>query len=206
MKSILLLENRKGRQAQFLDLSELKDLRSIKGFVEPNEEDCEKWLQQINQRKFDLLKNYSLLIIHKTAIEHAEVVQELSRFCSDFKIDLILFSGGLSQIVYGRGKHQSLAINSGDFYSSRLVSFIRNYTSGKTNSLLELIYGENWKLETLLRYRMIKKILEEERKSDGNLKEIIRREDELEEIDLENNFGISPDSLDREINKILTSL
>jgi hypothetical protein len=74
------------------------------------------------------------------------------------------------------------------------------YSQEKTTSLLELVYQSNWKLELLMRYRLLKtkEMFEEDQFVQVMLEEEINQ---IEKI-----TGISSDSVDSEINKIISSI
>jgi hypothetical protein len=77
---------------------------------------------------------------------------------------------------------------------------LKTYSNGKTASLLELVYGEKWKLEILLRCRQIQTRCDAE----SNIELKIKLEDELSI--LKQSIENEVQNIDNEINKIFLSL
>lgn len=199
MNEIILIEDRPGRQKQFLD-NEQFDMLCKKSYLNmPQEEICRALINEVNSNNTSSLLRFSLVMIHRSSLNR-NGLKAIEDLCNVQKIDLILFSGGLSQLIYAKEKYQSLSLNSKEFYNNHLISFLDKYSQEETTSLLELVYQSNWKLELLMRYRLLntKEMLEE----DEIVKIIL--EEEMKQI--EKITKISSDSVNSEINKIITSL
>lgn len=198
-KKILLIEDRPGRQSQFLNKEQIKLLKSLEYLNMPVEDKCREWLNNINLKNVEYINDYSLVIIHKSSLK-SNGLAELREICKKEKIDLILFSGGLSQVVYQTSEFQFLSINSSALYSDKLIEFLKSYSRGKTTRLLELVYGSQWKLENLLRYRQLKTRYEAEL----NLEVKYELEDQLSI--LEQTIKSEVKNLDNEIDKYFISI
>lgn len=198
MNKIILIEDRPGRQAQLIDKEQLEMLSKKPFLVIPQEEICRRLIENINSNDINAFLSYSLIIIHRSSLNSMGLMA-LNELCKEKNIDLILFSGGLSQLIYTKVNYQSLSLNSKEFYNNNLISFLDKYSIKRT-SLLELVYQSNWKLELLMRYRLLKtKEINEE-----DIYTQIRLEEEIKQI--EKITGVSSENVDSEINKIITIL
>ena len=199
MNEIILIEDRPGRQRQFLTDKQFGMLCEKSYLNMPQEEICRTLIDEINSNNTSSLLRYSLVMIHRSSLDR-NGLKAIDDLCNVQKIDLILFSGGLSQLIYAREKYQSLSLNSKEFYNNHLISFLDKYSQEKTTSLLELVYHSNWKLELLMRYRLLK--TKEMFEEDEFVQVILEEEIKL----IEKITGISSDSINSEINKIITTL
>lgn len=199
MNEIILIEDRPGRQRQFLTEKQFGMLCEKSYLNMPQEEICRTLIDEINSNNTSSLLKYSLVMIHRSSLDR-NGLKAIDDLCNVQKIDLILFSGGLSQLIYAREKYQSLSLNSKEFYNNHLISFLDKYSQEKTTSLLELVYQSNWKLELLMRYRLLK--TKEMFEEDEFVQVIL--EEEIKQI--EKITGISSDSVNSEINKIITTI
>jgi hypothetical protein len=156
MKAILLIEDRYQRQKVFFNNYE--DLNEIEGLN--NSIDNKKNQDLVSSfTKIDecnrLLGDYHLIILHRSYIDNSKI-NTVEKYAKNNKKDLILFSGGIDQSNYSKEEEsQILLINSRDFYSDNLIPFLNGYISGDINNLLYLLYGDNWRLPYLLRYRQL---------------------------------------------------
>jgi hypothetical protein len=155
MKKILLVEDRQERQSQFLpnheqdmkELESMSDLKMIRGEAFTN------FIEELaTESDLTKLLNYDLLIFHRSAIAKKGLVSKINEYVQKNKKSLIYFSGGITQNVYSESNYPFLLINSKDFYSNRLITFLQKYSAGNTK-LLWLLYGDNWQLTYLLKYR-----------------------------------------------------
>jgi hypothetical protein len=199
MNEIILIEDRPGRQRQFLTEKQFGMLCEKSYLNMPQEEICRTLIDEINSNNTSSLLKYSLVMIHRSSLDR-NGLKAIDDLCNVQKIDLILFSGGLSQLIYAREKYQSLSLNSKEFYNNHLISFLDKYSQERTTSLLELVYQSNWKLELLMRYRLLK--TKEMFEEDEFVQVIL--EEEIKQI--EKITGISSDSVNSEINKIITTI
>lgn len=199
MNEIILIEDRPGRQRQFLTEKQFAMLCEKSYLKMPQEEICRTLIDEINSNNISSLLKYSLVMIHRSSLDR-NGLKAIEDLCNVQKIDLILFSGGLSQLIYAREKYQSLSLNSKQFYNNHLISFLDKYSQEKATSLLELVYQSNWKLELLMRYRLLK--TKEMFEEDEFVQVIL--EEEIKQI--EKITGISSDSVNSEINKIITTI
>lgn len=160
MKKIILIEDRLERQKQFMSETQIKELSTL---IELDLRNLGRAIiEDINDSKISLsLEESDLLIFHRSVLNN-KGIQTLFDYCQKNKKDLILFSGGISQVTYNGEKFQFLVINSKNFYNDNLIQFINEYKKGEVQSLLQLIYGEKWKLAALLQYRHFKFIMDNE--------------------------------------------
>lgn len=198
MKHIILIEDRIERQKQYLGDIGVDRFGTIPNLNMPQSSECRGYIDTINDGRMDDLNDFNLIIIHRSPLNQKGLLA-LSSYCKEQQKDLILFSGGNSQSTYHNDNFQALAINSKDFYSELLIDFMIKYINGKVNNLLELIYGDNWMLGYLMKYRQLSKILETEK-----LENKIAIEEKMNEI-LEIT-GIRSDDVDSEINQIIAKI
>jgi len=194
MRKVLLIEDRPRRQLQFLTETQFDSLNEIENLNTPNADECVKFIARINEQDANL-KQYDLIIVHKSSLNQTGLT-----FLNSIKKDLILFSGGLSQIVYQFEDFPMLSVNSTDLYNSNFVEFLKKYIEGNVNSLSELVYGEKWKLNILLRYRMLKT------KSEKSM-------DDYEKIELEEQMELLktaiedfPEDVNKEIDRQIIAI
>lgn len=203
-KKIILIENRPDRQLGYLPngQNDVDELNSMSEFLDC--ESIENYLDKINNDDLVFLKEYELIIIHRSVLgelSNGSAVNRVITFCKDSKKDLILFSGGISNSMYTEEGGNIFLINSKEFYSNNLISFLKDYHKGKINKLLELKYGPNWKLTYLLQlreYLVLRENLESNKEKEDYYKSIEILKELLEIDDVQN--------IDNEINKLLESL
>lgn len=199
MKKIVLIEDRPQRLKQFLDNKQIDELKESCTYPS---EIIGTIKETLNNRDIpDNLKETDLVLFHRSALKDSGL-ETLIDHCEQNNIDLILFSGGVSQPTYdNREQYQTLIINSGDLYSNRLNNFLKKYTKGKITNLLEILYGEHWQLSILLLIRHFKLIMKDEeeefRKEEINTNFI----EKLSEI-----VTINGENIDSDINKIIEKI
>ncbi len=97
--------------------------------------------------------DYSVIAIHRSLMQTENVINIIDEYFRISKKSFIIFSGGTSVNDFSNNSLR-LSINAGDFYSSKLIDYIeRQKNEIKSTSLLELLYGESWRLPLLLEYR-----------------------------------------------------
>jgi len=193
-KKILLLEDRPGRQLQFLKEEQLAALKEIQNLECPRANECMSLIKGINESEAQLEK-YDLMVIHKSSLNAEGLI-----FLKELKKDLILFSGGLSQMVYQNEGFPVLSVNSADLYNANFENFLTNYAKGIVKNLTELVYGDKWKLSILLNYRMLKTKLENEEDESTKL------EIETKLSTLKKSFEKFPDDINQEIDKLIIEI
>lgn len=152
---ILFLEDRPSRQLHFLPnkSEDVKAINSLEGVFMPESHECKTIIMQINQEEYGFDNSIELIIAHKSALE-TRGLNYINNFCKKEKIKLVCFSGGISQITYNNDEYEFLNMNSTDFYSERLIPFLKDVISGNSETLLELANKE-WKLSYMLLARQI---------------------------------------------------
>ena len=146
-RKILLLEDRPGRQSQFLNQEQVKSLKEMDFLYFPSSDECVNMISQINEKTADLIQ-FQLIIVHKSSLLSYGL-----NYLKSLKKDLILFSGGISQMVYLNEDFPILSINSADLYISNFINFLKKYNKGEVKNLTELLYGNRWKSGVLPGYR-----------------------------------------------------
>jgi hypothetical protein len=146
MKRAILIEDRVFRQKNYLgdNLNKLMNLDNLlnvsggEGFTIIKE----RFLSD----DYTLINDYDVLMIHRSAFD-TEIRNKIISNIGDSNKDLILFSGGVSGCSFTSiKKAQLLVMNVDQFYGSNLFLYVQN---GCAN-LLELAFGENWRLSVLL--------------------------------------------------------
>ncbi len=102
---------------------------------------------------FNYCADYSLLAFHKSWLDTNSLTSDFILYAKSQKKLIVLFSGGISQmLLLDNFKH--LRMNSANFYTERLPDFIERYvTSNIEQPLLQLLYGEAWRLPIYMKYR-----------------------------------------------------
>lgn len=146
MKKTILIEDRVFRQKNYLGnnlnkLMNFDNLRNISGG-----EGFTIIKEQFLSDDYTLINDYDVLMIHRSAFD-TDIRNKIISTIGETNKDLILFSGGVSGCSFTNIKRaQLLVINVDQFYGSNLFLYLQN---GCTN-LLELAFGENWRLSVLL--------------------------------------------------------
>jgi hypothetical protein len=143
MKKVILIEDRPNRQVDFIkkinkNLNEISILENICGFEKFNH-----YKEILSSGSLTELDKYQVIIVHRSALSGSERLR-LIDFSRNNAKTLVLFSGGISSVTLqklGTGG-TLLTINSKDLYSHSLI----NYLKSKELNVLELAFGENWKI------------------------------------------------------------
>jgi hypothetical protein len=178
-RKVLFIEDRPNRQIQFLPNGEddLNNIKAIEGVDLRKEEDCKKVFESLNEGYIEEIEGYDLFLFHRSALKEKGLLS-LKDHCSKTKTPLILFSGGVSQYTFQSENFPLLILNSKDFYSNRLIDFLKNFIEDKVESILEVL-GANWELSFLMKYRNMLFITENAEELDQNTEEAF---DELKEM------------------------
>ena len=193
---ILFLEDRPSRQKQFLPNKEkdVERLKSMPKIFMPEAEKCKDIIAEINNGTYLLDDpDLQLIIVHKSELETEGFIY-LDRICKKKAIKLVCFSGGTSQVVFNNDDFEFLNLNSSDFYSERLIPFLKKIINGKETCLLEII-NTQWKLSYMLLARQILGSIDIEEDEDSKF----RLETKLEQI----RKTITVESI-RQLNKEIT--
>lgn len=167
MRKILFLEDRPERQKIFLPSKEkdVDELSNIDELIMPIADDCKKTISSINQEEYVIGNDISLVIIHKTSLS-TQGLHYINSICEKNNIDLILFSGGIDQLIYNNEKNNVLEINSSDIYTNKLIPFINKYIQDENTNLLELV-NSNWQISYWFLLRQLQQTIETEQKNAG---------------------------------------
>ena len=150
MNKVLLLDDRLERQKILMDDSELGELKK-----------CEEngWLTILSELETSHeiieaeLSQYSMIAIHRSWMDDHGVYNCIEEYVKRKKKFFVVFSGGISQNLLLNNRMR-LNLNAAHFYTNKLPVLIKKYAREETNHpLLELLYGESWRLALLLEYR-----------------------------------------------------
>jgi len=154
MKKILFLEDRPGRQEQYLTSEGVKNLQSIEGVKRLLGKECREMIEQLNKNDDSPLNEFTLLLIHRSALSPVGIDTVINH-CKNNNKNLVFFSGGISQSLFSSENFPYLMLNSKDFYQRNMSTFLRNYVDEKSKHITELIYGTNWDINLMLTYRQL---------------------------------------------------
>ena len=155
-KKILLIEDRPERQKLNLLMRQTESSVLDKMWFLKND-DANLNLDLVNDNDFSFMAEYDLILAHKSALEalsNGSKSRSLISFCKDAEKDLIMFSGGITTSFYAtERKFRYLLVNDSDFYSYHFITFLKNYSVGNVESLIEIQEGPTWRLSYLMRCR-----------------------------------------------------
>jgi len=151
-KIILFLEDRPGRQEQYLTTEDINNIQTIEGVEILLGDKCREMIEQLNNNDDSSLNEFTLLLIHRSALSQSGIHTVISH-CKNKNKNLVFFSGGISQSLFSYENFPYLMLNSKDFYQHNLITFLRNYVDGKTKDITELIYGDKCEINLMLTYR-----------------------------------------------------
>ena len=182
MKKILLVEDIPQRQANFLEKQGIDLLLFSDRLINCAEEKYHSIIDDIKNNNIDWTQ-YSTILIHRSGFETQREI--LKNICQENKIKLVFFSGGISSTFYTDKPYEFLQLNSKDLYTKNLELFLES----NKNNLLELAYGDKWKINILLNnLEKINKFIEDN-KLNGNQEKVLYSDFSTEiEIDLLKRF------------------
>ena len=105
---------------------------------------------------FQYCNEFSLMAFHKSWLVSNTLTTSIEEYAKREQKFLVVFSGGIGQTIL-LNNYKYLSINSALFYTERLPKFIETYAISDNIEypLLQLLYGNNWKLPIYMRYRQI---------------------------------------------------
>jgi hypothetical protein len=157
MNRIILIDDRPKRMSLATEKigQDLTLYTSTNGLNIPQGNDCLKIKDEINSGSGINISNYSLIIIHQSALNGLGL-NTLDSICKINNSKLILFSGSIRQPVFSsRDGFEKLIVNSKDLYSLLLIPFLQKALNNRLEHLTELIYSDKWKLGVALTYRQL---------------------------------------------------
>lgn len=144
MKTVII-DDRKERKHQFWD--------SVK--EEYAEMLCQKGVLDIREviGAVDEIEEFQVIAVHESLLKETDQLVEFIDHAKTRKKLLILFSGGVTHNgIYDSGR--LMKINAADFYNKVLPFVEENQNKDNIQQpLLHFLYGTNWRLPLLLRYR-----------------------------------------------------
>jgi hypothetical protein len=148
--NILLVEDRRQRQEQFLDKTKI--VISKYSFVDNKiGESYQKFRDEILKDHL-LLEKYDVIISHRSAFDkdNSKIMDIIENYCTKNNKALILFSGGIYTSFYSEEPFEKLSLNSKTLYSQNLELFLENIENNTKINLLLLAFGEHWEVNLLL--------------------------------------------------------
>lgn len=152
MKAILI-EDRPDRQKLFLSDIEngIEQLRTLPNLAMPSVQDCRNIIASINEENFNS-DDLNLIMVHKSSLTSMGISYLIK--LSKENVTLVFFSGNIDQLIYDNQNIECLHINSKDFYSSRLIPFIKDFINDMKPHILEL-KNKDWKLSYFFLLRQL---------------------------------------------------
>lgn len=202
---ILIIEDRPSRQQHFLPNNDVETIRNLDGIFIPLGHECISIISQLNEGLFNFENTLKLIVIHKSALNTSGLIY-IHENCKRMHVNLICFSGGISQTTFYNDDYEILEINSANLYTDRLIPFLKNVLNNTCESTLEVL-SSDWRLSYLLLARQILYSLSIEKDDDAKY----NFEEKLENISRTLNLNISPELLNleminTEINKRILSI
>jgi len=156
MKRIIIVDDRIERQSQFLpngdeDVILLNKLPYVENKVGQKYNSLIEALLEGNESE---LLEYDLWIFHRSLLVKKKMLLKIQELAKKNKRPLILFSGGITYSSYSESDFPFLIMNSQVFYSEKLFPFLDKYANAG-GRLIEIVYGENWQLSYLFKYRQV---------------------------------------------------
>jgi len=145
MKAILI-EDRVNRQKNILgrklhELTQFAFLKNISGG-----KDFEELNQKLNNKEYSVLDEYSLIMLHRSAIE-TNTRNGIIEYLKKSNKKVVFFSGGISGCQFSKlNGLDFLLINVSQFYSDNLFYFLNN----NGDNLLVLAFGNQWQISILI--------------------------------------------------------
>lgn len=156
MRRILIVEDRTQRMVQMFGQENLSALGK---------------LDSVRLAEFlpDDYVDYDVIAIHRSYLDRNKLNSALFRFIDDKAKRLIVFSGGNSrQEMFKEGR--ILILTAREFYSDKLIPFLKDISQdGSELSLAKLLYGDEWKLPTLVKIRNLEWQIEDGKEIYGKL-------------------------------------
>lgn len=142
---IVIIDDRKERKHQFWDAVKEERAKVL----------CQKGVLDIREvmGSFDELEEFQVIAVHESLLKETDQLVELIEYARRSQKLLALFSGGVTHNgIYDSGK--LMKINAADFYNKVLPFVGENQNEDDVQlPLLHFLYGANWRLPLLLRYR-----------------------------------------------------
>ena len=152
MKKVIIIDERQERKKLHLSVESLSELDRLEkeGMLTiateiPSTDSIDS-----------LLDNYDIVAIHRSYLANTSMFNSFNEYIKRSNKYFFVFSGGISQNTLSNKGHQ-LNINSSDFYSFELPTFIEKFCFGEyvESPLLQFLYGDSWRLTLLLQYRYL---------------------------------------------------
>ncbi len=153
MNKVLIIDDRIERKRTHMNDNSIKKLSNCvnQGYLKMiTGENLEKDIS------FQYCNEFSLMAFHKSWLVSNTLTTSIEEYAKREQKFLVVFSGGIGQTIL-LNDYKYLSINSALFYTERLPKFIETYAISDNIEypLLQLLYGNNWKLPIYMKYRQI---------------------------------------------------
>ena len=149
MKHCIIIEDRVERQQKQLTEEQWERLcqlaavdSELPGYEEGKEYD------------FSAFDDYDIVAVHRTLLAKTNLINEFMDYAKNKKKNSIIFSGSITQQLVTNGGN-TLAVEATVFYQS-IVTFLETYDDSQDFPLYRFLYGNEWELPLLLRFRFLK--------------------------------------------------
>ena len=149
MKKVLILDDRPNRKTNHMNEIALKKL------IDLEKRGCLKMItgEGLDKDHLQCFEDFSLIAIHYSWMNENRLIDEIDHYTQSNDKLLIEFSGGIGQMLL-LNDFKKLRINSADFYTDGLSSFIEKYVANEIEQpILQFLYGESWRLPIYMKYR-----------------------------------------------------
>ncbi|CAH0280947.1 hypothetical protein SRABI27_03772 [Pedobacter sp. Bi27] len=157
MRKILIVDDRIQRQMEFLP-GQAEDVKKIDAMPQVRNavgDQYTKFIDDIENNNLIEILGYDLWVFHRSLLVTRKLLNKVQGLAKEHGKALILFSGGVTFSTYSQGEFPLLILNSQGFYSDRLIGFLKKFSEDADTKIIEVIYGENWQLTYLFKYRQI---------------------------------------------------
>ena len=154
---ILFVENRdkRGVRRSLFGRERSTILDEIPGVIAPDKAGSEAIINNFNKGNLEQLREYDLIIIHKSPLND-NCLQQIRELSKQLNKSMVFFTGGNSVVEYVKqDNYQELTLPAAELYSDRLIPFLTSFSSDNQTHLTELAYGKQWRLNYLFRCREI---------------------------------------------------
>ncbi len=157
MRTAIIIEDRYQRQVDCLGIMAIGKLSDIDGVDNPIRTDHGLSIfKSIREDKsFHILDSYDLIAVHESFLKEANIRDDFVGYAMENDKELVLFSGSNTQTLFRSQGGTMLSLDPESFYEG-LLPFIKKYVSSNEKPhILELVYGDRYKLSFLLQYQRI---------------------------------------------------
>ena len=198
---VILIEDRKERQNRFIETFNF-DFKQYQGILfNATDSKYIKINEALKNEDYKVLEDFDIIISHKSAFEEAnvQIIHRLENYAKTNNKKLVFFSGGIDSVYYYKeDEFEYMELNSTNFYSNNLKTFLEKLKRNLNPSILVLAYGNKWKLNIFI--DILDKIAKyiQDIKKDKTLFKIFYKKNNLEKLE---DLGFEINFKNREITK-----